>query len=148
MHCVNCSIFFSSFLHASFLTPATKRRLLEWKVRNDLTMYVSRGSPDLSLSHITSYKSSQDSSWDDIIKRANRLEDDGHTSKLIRALANGEKVCKGFEDREGFLVKGDMWRVISNMVMDSVESGGPHWVRGCGFEEAWEKIPERESARL
>ncbi|CAO2647435.1 Nn.00g083570.m01.CDS01 [Neocucurbitaria sp. VM-36] len=152
MHCVNCSIFFSNFLSAanSFLTPATKRRLLEWKVWNDITMYVSRGCPPLLLDEITKYEPKHDSGWDDIIKRVNVLEDDGHASKLIRALASGEQVCQEYGEKDGFMIDGDAWLKLGHMAIDSVEAEGPNWVRSCGFDEAWEQIPlrEGEGARL
>jgi hypothetical protein len=150
MHCVNCSIFFSNFLSSAneFLTSATKRRLLEWKVRNDITMYTSRGCPPLLLDEITAYKPSQDSDWDKIIQRVNRMDDDGHAAKLVRALANGQQVCQKYEGKEGFVIKGDMWRKLGHMAIDSVEAGEPHWVRSCGFEKAWEGIPLRDGARL
>jgi hypothetical protein len=150
MHCVNCSIFFSNFLSNAndFLTPATKRRLLEWKVRNDITMYTSRGCPLLLLDEITNYNPSQDSDWDKIIQRVIRMDDDGHAAKLIRALANGQQVCQKYEGKEGFVIKGDMWRKLGHMAIDSVEAGEPHWVRSCGFEKAWETIPLRDGARL
>ncbi|KAF2646786.1 hypothetical protein P280DRAFT_388210 [Massarina eburnea CBS 473.64] len=150
MHCVNSSIFFSTFFSSTFLRPATKVRLLEWKARIDLAMYASRATPALDLSHITSYKSTLNppSSWQEVFERVNRYPDDGHVSKLVRALAHGEQVCKKFEDREGFLIKGDMWEKLGIMVVESVEAGEPKWVRSCGFEEAWESVPERENARL
>ncbi|KAJ4377491.1 hypothetical protein N0V83_000316 [Neocucurbitaria cava] len=155
MHCVNSSIFFSNFLSAtnSFLTPATKRRLLEWKVWNDITMYVSRGCPQLLPEEITHYQpkkhdNSGTGGWDDIIKRVNALEDDGHASKLIRALAHGEQACeKHAEDdkKGGFQIKGkDAWLKLGHMAIDSVEAEGPNWVRSCGFDEAWEQIPLRD----
>ncbi|KAF2649155.1 hypothetical protein K491DRAFT_698346 [Lophiostoma macrostomum CBS 122681] len=152
MHCVNCSIFFSTFLAQPWLTSANKIRLLEWKVRNDIAMYVSRGSPRLLLSEITQYKQGKEreNSWEEIFERVRTFNDDGHACKLIRALAHGEKVCAKYEGdgTEGFLIKGDMWRTLGNMAIDSVEAGGPHWVRSCGFEEAWRGIPERSAARL
>jgi hypothetical protein len=149
MHCVNCSIFFSSFLHSTFLSSANKVRLLEWKARNDIAMYVSRGSPPLVLDEITSYTSKNDLNWSEVIQRVNKHSpDDGHASKLIRALAHGAQACKKFEGKDGFVVKGDMWRTLGNMGMDSVEAEGPTWVRGCGFEEAWESVPKREGSRL
>lgn len=149
MHCLNCSIFFPKFLStANFLTPTTKRRLLEWKVWNDITMYISRGCPDLLLSEVTNYTPAKDSDWSGVIERVRKFEDDGHACKLVRALAHGEQACKKYEDNEGFMVKGDMWRKLGHMAIDSVEAGEPHWVRSCGFEQAWEKIPPREGARL
>lgn len=156
MHCVNSSIFFSNFLSPtnSFLTPATKRRLLEWKVWNDITMYVSRGCPQLLPEEITHYQPKKHNNsgggWDAIIKRVNALEDDGHASKLIRALAHGEQACEKHagddkEGKEGWMIKGaDAWLKLGHMALDSVEAEGPNWVRSCGFDEAWEQIPLRD----
>ena len=150
MHCVNSSIFFSNFLSApnAFLPPAVKRRLLEWKVWNDIVMYVSRGSPPLLLDEITTYTPARDSDWAGIIQRVIAHEDDGHAAKLVRALVHGEQACKPHEDRQGFMIKGAMWRQLGHMAIDSVEAGEPRWVRSCGFEQAWEQIPLREGARL
>ncbi|KAL1601980.1 hypothetical protein SLS59_005146 [Nothophoma quercina] len=150
MHCVTSSIFFSNFLSSAntFLTPATKRRLLEWKVWNGIVMYASRHSPALFLSEITEYTPKEDSDWDKIILRVNKLEDDGHASKVIRALANGQKSCQPYEDTPGFIIKGDAWRKIGHMAIDSVEAGEPHWTRSCGFDQAWEDVPLREGAKL
>lgn len=150
MHCVNCSIFFSNFISSAnaFLTPAVKRRLLEWKIWNDIVMYVSRGSPPLLLDEVTNYKPAKDSDWDRIIERVRGHDDDGHAAKLVRALAHGEQACKKYEDKPGFVIKGDLWRKLGHMAIDSVDAGGPTWVRSCGFEEAWEPIPLREGARL
>ncbi|KAJ4993573.1 DUF4243 domain-containing protein [Stagonosporopsis vannaccii] len=150
MHCVTSSIFFPNFISSAndFLTPATKRRLLEWKVWNDIVMYASRRSPDLLLSEITEYTPKKDSDWDKIILRVNRLQDDGHASKVIRALANGQKSCEPYEDKPGFVIKGDVWRKIGHMAIDSVEAGEPHWTRSCGFDQAWEDVPLRDGAKL
>lgn len=148
IHCVNSSIFFSTFLRTSFITRANKVRLLEWKVRVDLAMYASRKSPQLLLDEITKYRSKQDGSWDASIKRVNALSDDGHASKLVRALAHGEQVCKPYEGKDGFVIKGDMWRTLAQMAVDSVEAGGPTWVRSCGFDEAWKEVPEKETVKL
>lgn len=145
MHCVTSSIFFSAFLSPSSSLPAsTQRRLLEWKVWNDITMYVSRGSPALLIDEIKNYKPTRDASMQDVIQRVRKIEDDGHASKLVRALANGAQVCEKWEaDEEAMKIRGDMWRVIANMAIDSVEAGEPQWVRSCGFDEAWEKVPVR-----
>ncbi|KAF2448756.1 hypothetical protein P171DRAFT_428775 [Karstenula rhodostoma CBS 690.94] len=148
IHVTNASIFFSTFLSLSFISAATKRRLLEWKVRSDLAMYASRASPPLLMDDLTSYESSdKDDSWERVIERVNALPDDGHASKLVRALAHGEQVCKKFELKEGFVVEGDMWRRLGNMAVDSVEAGGPTWVRSTGFEEAWRDVPVRQGMR-
>lgn len=148
MHCVNSSIFFSSFLSQPWLSVSNKVRLLEWKVRLDLAMYASRGSPELLLDEVEDYRSKKDSSWDEVIKRVNMLPDDGHASKIIRALAHGEQVCKPYEQKDGFRIKGDHWLKLGNMAIDSVQAGEPTWVRSAGFEQAWDDVPMREEVRL
>lgn len=151
MHCVNCSIFFPTILQQSWLSTAAKIRLLEWKARTDLAMYASRRSPPLLVDEIKNYTpagSKKLAPWDDVFARAREFADDGHTSKLVRAIAYGEKMCREFEGKEGFEVKGDMWLRLGNMVVDSVGVGDSNWVRSAGFEEAWENVPLREGARL
>ncbi|KAF2743250.1 hypothetical protein M011DRAFT_411074 [Sporormia fimetaria CBS 119925] len=150
MHCINSSIFFPSFLRQTWLSPANKIRLLEWKVRADLALYASRGSADLLLDEITSYKpkAGTDAPLDNVFARARRFPDDGHTSKFIRALANGEKVCRKWEGEDGFVIKGDMWKLLGHMVIDSVEAGYPHWVRNAGMEEAWKDVPLRTASKM
>lgn len=150
MHCINCSIFFSSFLKQPWLSTPNKIRLLEWKVRGDLALYASRGCAKLLPEEITNYKPTHgaDASWDDVFERAKKFTDDGHVNKFIRALANGEKECKRWEGEDGFVIKGDMWRLLAHMVIDSVEAGDPHWVRNAGMKEAWEEVPLRDSSRL
>ncbi|KAH7079757.1 hypothetical protein FB567DRAFT_449318 [Paraphoma chrysanthemicola] len=151
IHCLNSSIFFSTFLNlpSCTLSNKSKRRLLEYKIWTDIAMYTSRHCPALLLDEIKTYapKQGQDS-WDDIFRRVNQFDDDGHASKLVRALAHGENVCKQYEAQDGFPVKSNMWRTLGHMAIDSVEAGDPHWVRSAGFDEAWESVPLREGARL
>jgi hypothetical protein len=155
MHCVNSSIFFPFFLKSSSLSTAAKIRLLEWKARTDLVLYTSRGAPALDLNEIRNYTPKHPAPagtdpWPAIIARVCALGDDGHSSKLVRALANGKKVSAQFEEnrRDAFVIKGDMWDQLGYMVIDSVEAGEPYWVRSAGFDEAWENIPTRDGARL
>lgn len=143
MHCVNSSIFYSSFLKQNWLSDANKVRLLEWKVWNDLAMYASRKSPELHLDEIKNYKPKQPSGWDKVIERVRALEDDGHASKLVRALAHGQQVCAPYEAKPEFRLKQDDWLQLGHMTIDSVEGDGPNWVRSAGFDEAWEPIPLR-----
>lgn len=83
----------------------------------DLLMYISRNAPELSPNEIIRYPISND--WGTIITESNRhSHDDGHFSKLIRALKNGETVCGPFEgqaEQRGLKVTGDMWLKIGNM---------------------------------
>ena len=150
MHCVNSSIFFSTFLKESWLKDEDKCRLLEWKGRIDLALYVSRACPELLLDEIKNYqpKNSNDG-WAEIIRRVDTFPDDGHASKLIRALANSEQVCKQYESQpeDVFVIKGGMFLKLGHMAIDSVEisheRGDSSWVRSAGFEQAWEDVPAR-----
>lgn len=114
IHCVNSSIFFSKIVQLPFLDKQTKLRLLEWKGRMDLVMYVSRGSPDLRINEVTQYPATND--WPTIFSRCiQHPGDDGHLSKLARALAHGEKVCKVLDKDSQMPIAGDMWLKIGNM---------------------------------
>ena len=164
MHCVNCSIFFSAFLEASWISDKHKARLLEWKGRNDLALYASRRCPKPLLDEIQYYKpvKSHQSSWDAIIERMISHQDDGHGIKLVRALRHGAEICKPYDGKPSFKVRNGMWDKLGNMgkhrisispsrygsfsgelsvsvAIDSVEDSGDSWVRSAGFNEAWEK---------
>lgn len=144
IHALNLSIFYCSFLQQSWLSTATKIRLLEWKIRVDLAMYSSPRPPKLILDEIVNYRSRKNSSWEEIFNRVKTYHDDGHACKLVRAIANGEQFCKKYEDGEGFMIKGDMWRQLGNMAIDSVEAGSPDYVRSG----AWSSVPLRDQSRL
>jgi len=143
MHCVNSSIFYTSFLKQKWLSDANKVRLLEWKVWNDIATYASMKSPKIHLDEIRNYKPKQPSDWDKVIERVRALDDDGHASKLIRALAHGQQACAPYEHKPAFRLKKDDWLQLAHMAIDSVQADGPNWVRSAGFDEAWEPIPLR-----
>ncbi|KAJ5165514.1 uncharacterized protein N7500_007344 [Penicillium coprophilum] len=140
IHCVNSSIFFSKILILPFLDQKSKLRMLEWKGRIDLLMYISRGTPDLLLDEVANYPMNED--WSQIFARSiAHPGDDGHLAKLARALAHGQHVCQAYESKHPEVpIKGDMWLRIGNIAVDStVEEGDrPMWVRSTGFDEAWE----------
>ena len=115
MHAVNCSIFSSAFLQQSWLSDASKVRLLEWKGRIDLTLYASRRSPEPLMNEITHYQAKSAGSWDGIFERVRDHKDDGHAAKLIRALAHGEIICKSFENDQRFRIRGQMWLQLGHM---------------------------------
>ncbi|KAL2867472.1 questin oxidase family protein [Aspergillus lucknowensis] len=144
LHCINASIFYSKIVTLPFLTTRTKLRLLECKGRLDLLVYVSRGAPALHLDEITSYPVRSD--WDTIIAQSiGHPGDDGHLSKLVRAVRNAENVSQSYTGREeelGLKITGDSWLKIGNMV----KGNGAMWVRSTGFDEAWADFGER--ARL
>lgn len=152
MHTVNAGIFFTAFMNLESLSDASKIRLLEWKVRGDVAMYASRGAPALLLDEVKGYtgRHGRLQGWEELVARVRVYGDDGHASKLLRAVRHGEGICREWEGKEGFDIKGEVWLKVGNMVVDSVEGGGPTWVRSCGFEEAWEEVPRRklEKARV
>lgn len=116
LHCLNSSIFFSKIIHLPFLTQRTKLRLLEWKGRLDLLLYVSRASPNLLLDEVTRYPVKND--WPAVFSRAVKHPgDDGHLVKMVRALANGQKVCQSYESQgpQVMPISGNMWLQIGNM---------------------------------
>lgn len=148
MHCINSSVFFSAFLKQSWLSDNNKIRLLEWKVRNDIALYASRGCPKLLLNEITDYTPKLSSGWDDIFERVKNYNDDGHGAKLVRALAHGQRICKPYNDSDKFRIKDQDWLKLGHMAIDSVESPAPEWVRSCGFESAWESVGDRPMSLL
>lgn len=127
MHCVNCSIFFSTFLKQAWISEHNKVRLLEWKVRLDLCMYASRRSPTPLLEEITNYKAKQQSPLDGIIKRVVGHDDDGHAAKLVRAIAHGGKVSKSYEDSSNFRIKNGMWLQLEHMSKWSTPPSTSTW---------------------
>jgi hypothetical protein len=105
-------------------------------------MYASPRPAPLLLDEITNYKN--DASWENILERVKAYHDDGHACKIIRALASGERFCKPNEDKEGFKIRGDEWRKLANMAIDSVEAGSPEYVRS----QAWSSVPLRNQSRI
>lgn len=66
------------------------------------------------------------------------LSDDGHVIKLWRAAGVGRKLSEPYENQDWLRIKGGkLWDQVAHLIMDSVESPGPRWVRNAGFEEAW-----------
>lgn len=114
IHCLNSSIFFSTLMNLPFLDQKSKCRLLEWKGRLDLLTYVSRNSPDLLIDEVVQYPAQKD--WQTVISHSvAHPSDDGHLSKLVRAVAHGQNVCKPFEKNSAMPISGDMWLKIGNM---------------------------------
>lgn len=119
IHGLNSTIFLSKIIRLPYLDDVTKARILEWTGRLDLLLYVAYGAADLHLDEITRYSAAK--SWEEIYSYCNgQSSDDGHLPKLVRALKNGERACRPFEDRAeelGLKIKGDMWLKIANMGM-------------------------------
>lgn len=152
MHCVNASVFFPTFNAQSWLSEASKIRLLKFKGYVDLAMYASRRSPELLLDEVAGYapvkSEASETDWKGIFRRLCEFDDDGHAIKLGRAVANGQRVSKPYEEEEWTRIKGPMWEKIGNMVIDSVEDTGNHWARSVGFEEAWKDYEDRRPREI
>lgn len=175
MHMTTLSIFYPTFMKQDWISNENKARLLEWKGWSDAVMYAGCGCPRLYPERITNYAPKQPrDGWQEIIHRANAYGDDGHTSKLVRALLNAETVSEPFLGAEGFpLQKEDIFK-IAHITMDSVErmlEPGYYkmtervrqmyavgcgqddevvrvivrWVRWCGVEGAWDDVPDIEN---
>lgn len=122
MHAINSNLFLSEFCSPSstYLSTAAKCRLVEWKGRLDLAIYKGFGSPKLLVTEITGYQPRGGlGSWEDVFHRACNVTDDGHCSKFIRSLANGEKVCARYEAKDTFKIKGGMWLKLAHMGMST-----------------------------
>ena len=86
-------------------------------VRLDLGMYASRKCPKIGTSEIREYKPKHPSGWDGIQDRVCGFYDDGHASKLVRALAHGQKICQPYEYKDEFRIKHDDWLQMGHMVL-------------------------------
>ncbi|KAL4935844.1 hypothetical protein BDV06DRAFT_228431 [Aspergillus oleicola] len=146
MHCVTSSIFFSVLIRQDWISVADKVRLVEWKGRLDLMWYVICGVPELDTSAVTSYvgEKTGNMTWEELFVAVNEQHDDGHVAKFVRALKNGEEVCKEFERDEDFMVKGDMWLKIARMSYDTTidTTMQTRWVVMAGMETAWGWVPK------
>ena len=91
-------------------------------------------------------------SWEEILKRACKHEDDGHMSKLIRVTAHARAISEKYNHLPEFRMKQHMFLPAANAALDSVfhSNGGQpmdgvlhfDFVRGCAWKEAWERVPE------
>lgn len=155
MHNVNSAIFYPKLLGASSaLTEASKKRLLEYKIRMDIGMYASRRSPDLHLESVRDIKARSPIAWGPLFRKICKYPDDGHASKLLRAVAAAEQQsCLYRDNKNNIRIEGEDFLDIGQLVMDSIEgqedeSEEPRWARSVGFDEAWERVADRFVAAL
>ncbi|KAK4179539.1 hypothetical protein QBC36DRAFT_343716 [Triangularia setosa] len=154
MHHVNASPFFVTVNKMDWVPIKTKKRLLEWKIRMDLLQFVARGCPELRLERLEGYTPNKpdqgetNKKVEEIVARLHSFGDDGHAIKLGRATVVCRNICRPYEERDGFKVKGELWEKICHLIVDSVEAPGEHWVRSAGFEEAWKDIPNVDDSKL
>ena len=84
------------------------------------------------MKEITNYKPARpdQSTWPDIYDRILNQSDDGHGSKLLRALSHGEQVTEGHTDEARFPIQGDMWLQLGNMGESVIRPVEYHWRGG------------------
>lgn len=173
MHCANTSYFFSVFNHMTWISQPVKARIVECMGRLHLLMYASAKAPELRPQDLLDYEPEKPAGWESIYARAAEYADDGHTSKLIRAIKNGAIVTADLEDAPGIRLKRADFLTMAHMVMDSVEAmdrpdfkmpdAGTtgyeyaaeldpfvqrvvvRWLRWAGFPEAWDAVAPRDS---
>jgi len=153
MHCVNASVFFPTFLKQPWLANEHKARLIEWKVRVDLAIYTSGSAPDILQGEVARYKPKgpprdERDPWNDIFERALLMDDDGHSAKFVRAIAEGKNFCGKFADSESLKMTPELWDNFGHMAIDSVEDSGATWARSVGFDNAWVNFKDRPQAFL
>ena len=142
MHCLNASVFFHAFLRGGVMGRVDLKRLLEAKARLDLAIYVSRGCPELRAEEVEEYvpnKETRGMDWQAMWSRLCAFGDDGHASKLLRAVGNAGKCADGVGPLKG----EETWKRAAMMVVDSIQSRGPTWIRNTGWEEGWKDVPAR-----
>ncbi|KAK8050756.1 hypothetical protein PG994_012486 [Apiospora phragmitis] len=141
MHNVTSSLFFTVLARQDWIPLADRVRAVEWKARLDLAWYAVSGCAPLHAANITAYASpsSDGMGWADLFRAVNQEHDDGHAAKFIRALKNGEEVCRGFAEDEDFPIKGDMWLRLARMCQDTTTGIDVDlkWIFFTGFEQPW-----------
>ncbi|KAH7056951.1 hypothetical protein B0J12DRAFT_568609 [Macrophomina phaseolina] len=144
IHSVTGSIFQPLFgPNCSWLSPAQRTRLLEWKARMDVAVYAARRAPAMNKAEITDYKPKiPGQSWAELCKRGADFPDEGHVCKTIRALAYSAKACGEFEKPVNGEVSEEMWKKATHLAIDCFEAGDPLWMGKT--KDGWASVPLRK----
>lgn len=149
-HQLTAAPFFLTINAQPWIPTPVKTRLLESKIRIDFLQYLARGCPRLHPSMLSSYTPTDASllearTVEDVLPRLHGVVDDGHTIKVARAAVLARKAAEGREGRGWMKFKREEdWVRILWLLVDANEGWGVKWVRGAGFEEAWEGVPRLE----
>ncbi|KAK2023977.1 HypA protein [Colletotrichum zoysiae] len=152
IHHINAAPIFLSINSKPWISTENKVRLLEHKIRMDLIQYAARGSPQLRLDQVRSYRPKDEdqgrelvSKLSDLLPRFHAIPDDGHTIKVARALGICQELSSRYGDRPWIRIRGgDEWLGLSYMLLDGTEHSEMRWVRSAAFEEAWKDVPDRD----
>jgi hypothetical protein len=145
MHAVTSSIFFTVLIRQDWISIEDRVRLVEWKGRLDLAWYAVSGCAELHIEDVIDYKdpASTNMDWSALYRAVNLEHDDGHVAKFIRALKNGEEVCRLFEQQWGemFPIKEDIWLKLARMALDTTKDWPTDlkWVVFTGFDQGWKR---------
>lgn len=146
IHVLNASLFLPAITSSPLIPGEAAQRLVEWKARYDMLVYAQLRCPTLYPSETKGLQPSAElSDWQAIFNAACAAHDDGHLPKVVRALAGGEHYCKTFENEPWCALKGDEWRRMAALAIESSETSGsePQWIRNAGLNESWNDVPAR-----
>ncbi|KAJ0388076.1 hypothetical protein COL922a_001059 [Colletotrichum nupharicola] len=141
---------------AEMFHAKNKIRMLEHKIRMDLVQYAARGSPQIRVDAISSYRPKDKdqnkqlvSKPTDLLPRFHHQSDDGHTIKVVRALGICQELSQKYSNKPWVRIKNDdEWLKLHYSVLDGTEHSGTKWVRSTGLDEAWKDVPSRDSSKL
>lgn len=150
MHCVTSSLVVTAMARQPWIKIADKARLVEWKTRLDLAWYAASAAPVLRGENVVGYEPtlSKGLGWEALYKTAREQHDDGHITKYMRAIKNGEDATARYErepNAANFLpVRGESWLRLAQFCHDTTT--GPlkaedKWVFGIGYDEMWGTVP-------
>ncbi|KAL4865123.1 hypothetical protein BDV12DRAFT_188379 [Aspergillus spectabilis] len=169
LHTLTLSIFYTTFMAQNWITNENKARLLHFKVWGDLVTYAGCGCATLYADRITEYRPKRpNDDWKELAHRASVYGDDGHISKVTRALLHAENLP---DPHPGFPLQKEDFIKVAHLSLDSVErmlEPGQYrvpekilkevgekmkqdeeiirvmvrWVRWCGVEGAWNEFPD------
>lgn len=117
MHSITAGSFWPVLNSVSWIPPAMKCRLLEWKGRADLMLYCQSGAPRLFPEDLRRYKPLFPSEWNQIFQRACEYADDGHLAKLIRAVATATQITKPFVRHASYPLTSEQFLTVAHMGM-------------------------------
>ncbi|PKS10852.1 hypothetical protein jhhlp_002609 [Lomentospora prolificans] len=143
IHHVNLSPIFLTINAQPWIPTAQKVRILEWKIRAGLLIWLGVGSPPLDFYKALEYTPKDRtpmSKPEDLLPKFHHVDDDGHTIKLARAIVLCHDELQKYHDRPWVQIKGeDNWTRLMHLLVDAtVEPEGNRWVRDAGFDSAWE----------
>ncbi|PHH63469.1 hypothetical protein CDD81_5848 [Ophiocordyceps australis] len=152
-HLLTSSLF---FLSLPPLSPAARARLIEWHLRLQVFEYIAHGCPALRLDHVLRDWSAPAgmaaATPRHLLPRLLLTADDGHVVKVARALVVACDLSRKWQGCSWIRIAGhDAWVKLMQILLTSVDGRGDdwlrqgkQWVRGAGFEEAWEEMPIME----